>query len=72
MTDIAAPVSALPREAAPPEGIERPEQANLLRRLECGLGQGYHFSRPLSFEDAEEHIAATAVRPRSHARIHAA
>src|SRR5947199_305666 len=25
MTDIAAPVSALPREAAPPEGIERPD-----------------------------------------------
>src|SRR5581483_6040705 len=29
------------------EGIERPEQAVLLRRLECGLGQGFHFSRPL-------------------------
>src|SRR5438552_9366527 len=25
MTDIAAPVTALPREAAPPEGIERPD-----------------------------------------------
>jgi EAL domain-containing protein (putative c-di-GMP-specific phosphodiesterase class I) len=42
------------------EGIERPEQAALLRRLECGLGQGFHFSRPLNRDDAETHLARTA------------
>ena len=39
------------------EGIERQEQAELLRRLECGLGQGYHFARPLAEADAEAHLA---------------
>src|SRR5581483_1506772 len=42
------------------EGIERPEQAALLRRLECGLGQGFHFSRPLEVDDAESYLARTA------------
>jgi diguanylate cyclase (GGDEF)-like protein len=39
------------------EGIERQEQAELLRRLECGLGQGYHFARPLDAADATAHPA---------------
>ena len=30
------------------EGIERQEQAVELRRLQCNLGQGYYFTRPLS------------------------
>jgi EAL domain-containing protein (putative c-di-GMP-specific phosphodiesterase class I) len=42
------------------EGIERPEQADLLRRLECGLGQGFHFSRPLAADDAEAYLSRTA------------
>jgi diguanylate cyclase (GGDEF)-like protein len=53
------------------EGIERPEQANILRRLECALGQGYHFARPLDAADAERHLAQTSAPPR-HAQIRAA
>ena len=30
------------------EGIEREDQANVLRRLECQYGQGYMFARPLT------------------------
>ncbi len=30
------------------EGIERPEQSELLQRLGCGGGQGYLFSRPIT------------------------
>ena len=33
------------------EGIETTEQLALLRKLGCGFGQGYFFSRPLSAED---------------------
>jgi EAL domain-containing protein (putative c-di-GMP-specific phosphodiesterase class I) len=52
------------------EGIERPEQAELLRRLECSLGQGYHFARPLAEADAEAHLAeAVAHRRRRSLRI---
>ena len=29
------------------EGVERPEQADRLRALQCDIGQGYLFSRPL-------------------------
>ena len=42
------------------EGIERAEQAALLRRLECGLGQGFHFSRPLDRDDADAYLVRTA------------
>jgi EAL domain-containing protein (putative c-di-GMP-specific phosphodiesterase class I) len=41
------------------EGIERAEQAELLRRLDCGLGQGFHFARPLSPDDAEAQLVET-------------
>ena len=30
------------------EGVERPEQLELLQQLKCGYGQGYLWSRPLS------------------------
>ena len=53
------------------EGIERAEQANVLRRLECALGQGYYFARPLDTADAERHLAETSVLPR-RTRIRAA
>ncbi len=33
------------------EGIETKEQADLLRQVRCGLGQGYYFSRPLPFDE---------------------
>ena len=53
------------------EGIERPEQANILRRLECALGQGYHYARPLDAADAERHLAE-AHTPRRRPHIKAA
>jgi EAL domain-containing protein (putative c-di-GMP-specific phosphodiesterase class I) len=34
------------------EGIERDEQATVLRALGCEMGQGYHYARPLSAEAA--------------------
>jgi len=34
------------------EGIETNEQADHLRRLHCGFGQGYLFSRPVDAEKA--------------------
>ena len=30
------------------EGIERPEQLELLREMGCGLGQGYLIARPMT------------------------
>ncbi len=39
------------------EGIETAEQAERLRQMQCSLGQGYWFSRPLAVTDAEELIA---------------
>jgi EAL domain-containing protein (putative c-di-GMP-specific phosphodiesterase class I) len=35
------------------EGIERPEQAEELRRLRCNLGQGFYFTGPLDAEEIE-------------------
>jgi diguanylate cyclase (GGDEF)-like protein len=34
------------------EGLEQGDQLEALRRLDCPLGQGYHFSRPLGAGDA--------------------
>jgi len=45
------------------EGIEHAEQASMLRRLECGLGQGFYFSRPLAPADVEAHLTGATVRP---------
>ena len=33
------------------EGVETPAQLDVLRRLNCHLGQGYHFARPLDPDD---------------------
>lgn len=40
------------------EGIETPEQAHLLRDLNCDVGQGYHFSRPLPPEKVRDFLAS--------------
>jgi diguanylate cyclase (GGDEF)-like protein len=40
------------------EGIERADQARVLRELECSLGQGYYYARPLAAADAEAHLMA--------------
>jgi diguanylate cyclase (GGDEF)-like protein len=38
------------------EGIEHPQQAEILRLLDCNLGQGYHYSRPLDPASAERYL----------------
>jgi EAL domain-containing protein (putative c-di-GMP-specific phosphodiesterase class I) len=35
------------------EGIERPEQLELLRAMGCGLGQGYLVARPMTVQGIE-------------------
>lgn len=44
------------------EGVETATQATLLRSLGCRLMQGYHFSRPLTFDAARQAVAADALR----------
>jgi diguanylate cyclase (GGDEF)-like protein len=43
------------------EGIETPEQLRVLRRLGCGLGQGYLFGRPVSGPELEPFLLQAAV-----------
>lgn len=43
------------------EGIELPEQLKILRELNCGLGQGYFFAKPLP---GEELINLLSLTPR--------
>ena len=48
------------------EGIERIEQRNLLTKLGCDLGQGYHFGRPSSAQEFADYFIAnnaTAATP---------
>jgi diguanylate cyclase (GGDEF)-like protein len=49
------------------EGIEDPGQAAALHQLGCGLGQGFHFARPM----APEAIAALMVEPAGAGRMFA-
>jgi EAL domain-containing protein (putative c-di-GMP-specific phosphodiesterase class I) len=39
------------------EGVEHSEQHDRLKDLGCDYGQGYLFSKPLTFEDIEELLA---------------
>ena len=48
------------------EGVETPEQFDLLRRLGCSRGQGYYFFRPLEARRAREAITE-GTRPRNPA-----
>ena len=45
------------------EGIERPEQLELLRAMGCGLGQGYLVARPMTARGIEDLAAAERTRP---------
>ncbi|HWQ29311.1 MAG TPA: EAL domain-containing protein, partial [Dehalococcoidia bacterium] len=50
------------------EGIEREAQLARLRRMSCGLGQGYLFAKPLDPASVEELLAAPPVSARSRRR----
>lgn len=41
------------------EGIETEDQAESIRRLGCGLGQGYHFAKPLPFAEARDFLRSS-------------
>ena len=49
------------------EGIERPEQLELLRAMGCGLGQGYLVARPMA-AGAIESMAPDSMTARLAAR----
>jgi EAL domain-containing protein (putative c-di-GMP-specific phosphodiesterase class I) len=36
------------------EGVEKPEQLALLRKMGCDMAQGFHFTRPVSAEGMAE------------------
>jgi EAL domain-containing protein (putative c-di-GMP-specific phosphodiesterase class I) len=42
------------------EGIEHEAQRSTLESVGCGLGQGYHFARPLEAEEILERFAVPA------------
>jgi diguanylate cyclase len=44
------------------EGIETPAQADFLRKQGCDMGQGFLFSRPVSFEEVMEFFVASPVQ----------
>jgi EAL domain-containing protein (putative c-di-GMP-specific phosphodiesterase class I) len=40
------------------EGVETADQARLVHSLGCHLGQGFHFSRPITADAVERLITA--------------
>jgi diguanylate cyclase (GGDEF)-like protein len=44
------------------EGVERPEQIDLLRRWGCDAVQGHHFSHPLSADELERFVRGHVAR----------
>ena len=40
------------------EGVELPEQRDQLRDLDCNMGQGYYFARPLDHTDMDDLLMA--------------
>jgi diguanylate cyclase (GGDEF)-like protein len=48
------------------EGIERSAQTQALRRLDCALGQGYHYARPCDAADVTAHLAADRPLTKTH------
>jgi len=54
------------------EGIETPEQAAVLLRMGCEVGQGYFFSRSVAAERIVPLLAATLWQPRAEPALRAA
>jgi diguanylate cyclase (GGDEF)-like protein len=54
------------------EGIERAEQAEALRRLDCGLGQGYYYARPSEARDVASWLDSRCFTPNSRASLRVA
>jgi EAL domain-containing protein (putative c-di-GMP-specific phosphodiesterase class I) len=54
------------------EGIERPEQWDMLRLLDCPLGQGYLFARPFDGEAAERSLRLPSLPERVAPAVRAA
>jgi EAL domain-containing protein (putative c-di-GMP-specific phosphodiesterase class I) len=46
------------------EGIEHESQRTTLESVGCGLGQGYHFARPLEASEILERFAVPAAPPK--------
>lgn len=46
------------------EGVETAKELNILREIGCEAGQGYFFSRPLSFSALEDFISADPCLPK--------
>jgi EAL domain-containing protein (putative c-di-GMP-specific phosphodiesterase class I) len=44
------------------EGIELPEQREMLRELRCELGQGYHFAKPVPPDEIEALLRAQGAK----------
>jgi EAL domain-containing protein (putative c-di-GMP-specific phosphodiesterase class I) len=47
------------------EGIESPNQITALQELGCGLGQGFHFARPLDVDAMSSFLKTTREKPKS-------
>ena len=45
------------------EGIETAEQADLLRRLGCSIGQGFHLARPMPLGEFRARFASDGTTP---------
>jgi EAL domain-containing protein (putative c-di-GMP-specific phosphodiesterase class I) len=52
------------------EGIERADEARVLRDLGVAYGQGYLFSRPMPLVAAQQHMLGTAQAPANISRAH--
>ena len=47
------------------EGVEQPEQRNRLQKLQCQLGQGFHFAKPLHPDQIDTLLHNTNIRPQT-------
>ena len=51
------------------EGIETPEQLELLTDIGCDIGQGYHYARPLPANEVTTHLTPTGTWERADAEL---